>query len=346
MTDPFTADVLHGTLLRVAGWVPDDLLADARTRLAQGSVGEVARILAFAGTRSILPLIDDDLDLLEELLAEDGADPELVGAVELAAEEPPLVWRFAGRQDDNSVDGAGGDAELLAAVAGEPGVRALWRAWRWPADDAPYPPPRAVYVLEADPEEFGEDSGGLAAVTGRLQSLLAATGEQDPQVEVVAVHSDPPAYQRMARAAGTLLWAVQPAEEPVVARVFDQADDEHGPTFDADHPLMTDEDERERTLEYLRGGTELLLTLATLDDIVDPSRGAVVPMSFRTDGRWIWTDAVAYYLDEYHLAPDPELLDHIRAVDGPPPKADTVALHRAMEVLTRPPDEPVVPLVS
>ncbi|TDV48643.1 hypothetical protein [Actinophytocola oryzae] len=335
MTEPSAAVALHDTLLRVAGWVPDDLLTDARARLARGAGGEVARILAFAGTRTTLPLTDDDMDLLGDLLTGDGADERLLDAVELAAEEPVLLWRFTAKAPEHAGDEVDGD--LLAAVAGEPGVLGLWRAWRWPADNAPYPPPRAVHVVEADPTQLAE--GGLPGLTARLQSLLSVAGEQFPQVEVVATVSDPPWYQRMARAVGTLLWSVRPDVEPVVARVFDMSDPELGPRFAPDHPRMTDESERERVLWYLRSGTELLVTLATMPDVADPARGSVVPMTFRTDGRWIWPDAVTYYLEEHRLTPDPDLVAHIRTTDGPPPGLDTVALQRAMAVLTQPLDD-------
>jgi hypothetical protein len=50
-----------------------------------------------------------------------------------------------------------------------------------------------------------------------------------------------------------------------------------------------------------------------MGDVVDPEAGSVVPMSFRTDGTWIWTDTVEYYLSRHQLAPDAELITHIEA---------------------------------
>jgi hypothetical protein len=84
------------------------------------------------------------------------------------------------------------------------------------------------------------------------------------------------------------------------------------------------------------------MTTATFTDVVDPARGAVVPMSFRTDGVWIWTDTVTYYLAEHGMAPDAELLRHIEDRGTAPSDVDAVALHRAMAVLTSPQEsEPV-----
>jgi hypothetical protein len=52
-------------------------------------------------------------------------------------------------------------------------------------------------------------------------------------------------------------------------------------------------------------------------------------MNFRTDGTWIWTDAVTFYLEEYHLAPEPDLLAHLRAVGPHTWEADAGTLEAA-----------------
>jgi hypothetical protein len=65
-----------------------------------------------------------------------------------------------------------------------------------------------------------------------------------------------------------------------------------------------------------------------------------MPSSFRTDGEWIWTDAVEYYLRQYGLAPDARLAARIaaqlaRGVAQPDTDAETA--ERAADVLLRPP---------
>jgi hypothetical protein len=95
-------------------------------------------------------------------------------------------------------------------------------------------------------------------------------------------------------------------------------------------------------VEYLYAGEPLLVTTAQMDDVVDPERGNSVPMNFRTDGTWIWTDTTTYYLEQHRMAPDTDLLEHIRSVRYRMPALDGVALHRAMAVLQAPSeDEPV-----
>ncbi|WP_410604720.1 hypothetical protein [Amycolatopsis sp. lyj-90] len=342
MGHPFSDD-LHEILLRVAGWLPDDLLTRARSMLAEDRSGDVVRLLVFAGRRIVLPLTEDDLDVLSELMESEDADIASLALVELAADNAAPLWRFAVEQgmttDDEQDDEAShsmlisalAEQDLLTSVAEEPGLRGLWSAVRTPIDDAPYPPARVVYVAEMDDEH--EDAGTLAEVTGRFQAGLIAAGEKDPQVEVVSLHNPRPAYQRAAQARGKILWVAEPDLKVKVARIFDKVDPENGPSFDSDRQKIADEEERASILDYLAAGTRLLVTTAMMNDVVQPDRGAVVPTNFYTDGRWVWTDSISYYLEQYHLAPDPELLEHIDAVDGLPPRPDTFAIGRAMDAL-------------
>jgi hypothetical protein len=108
-----------------------------------------------------------------------------------------------------------------------------------------------------------------------------------------------------------------PARAPAlpfrIARVFDFAEPGTGPSFHPAHRVVTDESERERVVTYLASGTPVLYLAARARDVVNPASGQVVPTSFRTDGEWIWTDTVTYYLEQYGLAPDEELAAHIDA---------------------------------
>jgi hypothetical protein len=132
------------------------------------------------------------------------------------------------------------------------------------------------------------------------------------------------------------------APEFTLARVYDFADPVTGPGFAPDHPVITDPARRAALLGYLRGGRPALTTTATSADIVERSAGAVVPVSFRTDGQWIWTDAVAYYLDAYGLAPEAGLTAHIERQLSRGlrvPDADHDQAVSAADFLLRPPPE-------
>jgi hypothetical protein len=95
-------------------------------------------------------------------------------------------------------------------------------------------------------------------------------------------------------------------------------------------------EEADRLIRYLNGGELLLSTTARLEDAVNPGRGAVVPTNFRTDGHWIWSDATVYYLKQYGLAPDANLIAHIHLRGFVVPEIDGAAIHRALAALQEP----------
>jgi hypothetical protein len=285
-------------------------------------------------------MIEEDVALLDALLAEDDADASGVSQIEIAEHEFMPPYGFAATESgedassgDPGVETDATDQIVVDAVAAEPGVHGLWRVWRRPADGSPWPPPKRVFLVEIDPDV------DRAAVTARVQEALVAAGELEPQVEVFPTGAELPVYQRLARAYAALIWAATPDPNIEVAAVFDGVDAQAGPHFRPDHVRMVDVDERQRVIDYLNAGEALLVTTARMDDVVDRSRRSSVPMNFRTDGRWIWTDSTTYYLEQHHLEPDTGLLAHIRSNDFHLPELDGVAMHRAMAVLQRPSEE-------
>jgi hypothetical protein len=337
----YQATATHEMLLRLAGRAPDDLLAQCRIWLAAGAYDDIARALAFAALTQKLIVSHDDVEVLALLLADtDGSTQmlnEILSETEVIDDEPLPPYTFAATAagtDATAMDAV--DRVALDTVRSQPGGLGLWRAWRHPVDGSPWPPPRRVYLVEV---EAGSDLPALAA---RVQRNLAFEGEQDGQVEVYQTDTQLPVYHRIARASAALLWAATPDREIRVARVFDEVDPETGPRFHGDHPRLADAGERKQIIDYLYGGTPVLTTAARMDDVVDPSQVGVVPMTFRTDGTWIWTDSVAYYLREHGLSPEPDLLAHIQQTQYRMPAVDGPAIHRALTVLMEPPaDEPV-----
>ncbi|MBB5852817.1 ferredoxin [Amycolatopsis umgeniensis] len=110
------------------------------------------------------------------------------------------------------------------------------------------------------------------------------------------------------------LVATPPAEDPDALRsprVYDGLDESGRPVVNRE-PLSPAE--RDRVLEYLDGAPVVLASRTYDADAFEPDREPLVPLNFRTDGRWYWPGAVAYYLREHDVAPDPELLTHIRAL--------------------------------
>jgi hypothetical protein len=95
-----------------------------------------------------------------------------------------------------------------------------------------------------------------------------------------------------------------------VAEVFDG----RGPTGGilVDRPQV-DPAEMSALTAYLTKAPVALATTKTGEDEMSPGAGLVVPRAYHTDGEWIWPAAVGYYLHRYHLPPQPDLVDHIRA---------------------------------
>jgi hypothetical protein len=330
----------HHVLLRLAGKVPDGLMVQARAWLAEDRIDEAVRAVVFAALSQRVPLLEDDVALLDDLLEDSGADPSALSSIEIAQYDPAPPFRFdtsppgvptPARPSDAPLDDI--DTAAVAAVAEESGLRGLWRAWRVPVDGSPWPPPRKVYLVETEPDV------DLVALTGRIQQRLTSAGETDPQVETYPTDAELPTYHRLAVAYGALLWASTPEPDIQIASIFDEVDPQTGPSFTDAHERMDDAEEAQRVVDYLNAGQPLLVTTAAMDDVVDRSRRNVVPMNFRTDGTWIWTDTTTYYLERHNLAPDPDLLGHIRAADYRLPKVDGVAIHRTMAVLQEPPEE-------
>ncbi len=91
--------------------------------------------------------------------------------------------------------------------------------------------------------------------------------------------------------------------------------------------------ERDALLGYLRQGKMLMRTTARDVDQVDPAKGEVVPMSFRSDGSWIWSDGVAYYLDTYGISPEESFRVDVRERGYVFPEPAEERLLEALDVL-------------
>ncbi|GLY93144.1 hypothetical protein [Actinoplanes sp. NBRC 103695] len=327
----------HGLLLRTAGRLPDELTAEARRWLADGDVGAVAQAVTFAALAGRIAVTGADAGLLAAALDAAGADAEVVAALE-RSETDAQSWFGLAPVGPDTLDAYGEavpysmdltapyegpghadpiDESIRAAVsAGDVGgvpILGVWRAWRFPAHNTPWPPPRRIYLVQGDAADES-----LVRVAPVLQDALTAAGETDPQVEVFREPGALPAFQRTALGFGALLYASVPAPEIRMARVFDETE-----------PALSD-GERAEVLGYLGAGTPLMVSPQRTEDVADPARGAVVPVAYHTDGRWVWPEATGYYLTEHALAPDSGLLAHIRAAGYRPPAVDTVSVHRAL----------------
>ena len=106
--------------------------------------------------------------------------------------------------------------------------------------------------------------------------------------------------------------------------------------FSADDGVVgarLDDAERERVAAFLAAGTPILMTTALGPDKLDPARGNVVGASYRTDGTWVWSDGLAYYVRVHGVAPEDDLLLWIRGRDYRCATPDESTQDRALDVL-------------
>ncbi len=329
----------HWLLLRLAGAAPDEVISQCRRWLGRRRTFDVGRTVAHAVLSGRIRLTDTDVDLLTEILAAGGLDTSPLSMVAVTDIDPMPAYRFSpsrGRTPghrpaaDLPPERPEADAEpeddiddvFLRTVRRCCPARAGWRSWRYPGGGAHWPDPRRVYLVETD---IGAD---LAGVTWSVQAALTGAGELQPQVEVYPTRAHLPSYQRLARARSALLWARDPDPGVRVAVSCDstRAVAAHRPWSPETHLVVA----------YLCGGEVLLTGSVPLDDAMDPARPRTVPARLRTDGLWIWDEAWAYYLERYGVAPDLELLAHIRAQRYQLPLVDGAAMHRALAAMPQP----------
>ncbi|XVQ10060.1 hypothetical protein ACQP1W_47360 [Spirillospora sp. CA-255316] len=162
-------------------------------------------------------------------------------------------------------------------------------------------PPAAAYEeeLRLFPREPGEVPAWLAAATGTAAEAEADGGE--PEL-------------RMAKPFDSMA----PDGAPVVQR-----------------PPVPDED-RDAVVRYLQQAPIVLAARSFDTDLMDPQRASNVPLTYHTDGTWIWPGAVGYYLKKHGLPPEPDLVAHIRAAGFRLPEVSEDSRKEAVNVITSP----------
>jgi hypothetical protein len=288
----------HDALLVLAGKASDDDLAVLRTCLADEEDDEFAGLLAAVVGR--LSWSASDADALRAAFT---LDDLRVGT------PPEREWRFTPGASDEA------DHIALHAARSVGGLRALWRADRDGRD--------AVYLGEA------ARGGDVIELAAEMQHELAEGGHV-PRVEVFTEYTRLPGYHEAAFDAARLVWQDQ-TPSVRLARVFDGVDPTRGPYFRPEHPRLS-RDEGSRVAEYLGDAQVVLHGPGPADDVMMPHLKGVVPVDFRSDGSWVWPDAVRYYLQTYGLSPEPELVRRVLTVGSPAPLSRLTA-HHAREVL-------------
>lgn len=105
------------------------------------------------------------------------------------------------------------------------------------------------------------------------------------------------------------------------------------PVDDGSVAPLLDDAERERVAAFLAAGAPILMTTALGSDKLDPARGKVVGASFRTDGTWVWSDGLTYYVRVHGLAPEDDFLTWIRGLNYRCETPAETAMDEALDAL-------------
>jgi len=122
-----------------------------------------------------------------------------------------------------------------------------------------------------------------------------------------------------------------------VARIFDGPGEDGRPSVN--RPPV-DEMDIADLLDYLDGAPLVGPARGYDVDRLDPNGQQSVPVAFHTDGTWIWPAAVNYFLREHDVAPEPDLVEHIRRMRFQLPQVDEQTRTAAQLFLGGPPPPP------
>jgi hypothetical protein len=130
-----------------------------------------------------------------------------------------------------------------------------------------------------------------------------------------------------------------PATRMRMARVFDGIDPAGRPLIHRGELAL---EEQNRMLEYLDSAPIVLSERRYDLDRLASSSVNSVPVAFHTDGLWIWPAAVNFYLREYGISPEPDLVHHLRSMDFALPEIPEQMVQGARTQLRRanPPSRP------
>ena len=115
------------------------------------------------------------------------------------------------------------------------------------------------------------------------------------------------------------------------ARIFDGPGPDGRPTVNRP-PL--DPAEVGKVLDYLEAAPVVMTAQGMDSDRLAHENPESIPFAFHTDGVWIWPAAVIFYLARYGVPPEPDLVQHIRAVNFLAPEVDEATRGQAVALLS------------
>ncbi|MFD9734109.1 TNT domain-containing protein [Umezawaea sp. NPDC059074] len=113
------------------------------------------------------------------------------------------------------------------------------------------------------------------------------------------------------------------------APVFDGSDEQGRPI--APRPAVHPQD-RDDVLAYLEQAPVVLAGRGFGPDLLAPDAEPDVPLTFHTDGTWVWSGAVPHYFRKHNVNPVPQLVQHVHDNGYAVPAVDEAALDAATKV--------------
>lgn len=99
--------------------------------------------------------------------------------------------------------------------------------------------------------------------------------------------------------------------------IWDSIGETGAPQIDPDHERI-DEALAQRVARFLAQAPPVLATQRRDTDVLTGVDN-VVPLTFRTDGTWVWSDEVAYYVANHRLSPGRKFLNYFAEIDPDSP---------------------------
>ena len=89
---------------------------------------------------------------------------------------------------------------------------------------------------------------------------------------------------------------------------------------DVPHPM------EQKILHYLNGGRNIAHTMGVVKDYLDPQGKIIMlgPDNY-TDGTWVWTSDVMYYVEKYHIQLPDDFLAHMARNNWRCPRVGKIA---------------------
>ncbi|KAA2264612.1 DUF4237 domain-containing protein [Solihabitans fulvus] len=116
-----------------------------------------------------------------------------------------------------------------------------------------------------------------------------------------------------------------------LAPVFDGTSEQGQPVVD--RPAMHPQD-LSAVLDYLKSAPVVLAARGYGRNAFAPDAEPTVPLTYHTDGTWVWAGATPYYLETRRVPPPPQLVKHIRELHHQVPEVDEDTQSAAIAVAT------------